>query len=235
MKENYTDITIVLDRSGSMADVAADTIGGFNRFLADQQAAPGEATFTLHQFDDQYETVYDGVAIKDVKPLTDKTFVPRGNTALNDATGRSIINTGARLEKLPESERPKKVVFVIITDGMENASKEYTLEKVNEMIKHQKEKYLWEFVFIGAEQNAVESGGAMGISSTHSLSNAKNSAGTQALYASASSNLRKFRAGGASCMAFTDEDREEQISAGAMLDAMSAKLTGKGKKGGKKK
>src|SRR5688572_21912856 len=117
MNHQLTDITIVLDRSGSMHSVASDTIGGFNRFLADQQKAPGQATLTLNQFDDVFERVIDARDIQQAPPLTNESFQPRNSTALLDAIGRSIRDTGQRLAAMPEPERPGKVVMVIITDG----------------------------------------------------------------------------------------------------------------------
>lgn len=214
MKQNYTDITIVLDRSGSMASVASDTIGGFNRFLADQKAVPGTATITLHQFDDQFETPIKAVNIQSAEPLTDKTFVPRGSTALLDAIGRAVVDTGERMKSLG-NDCAEKVVFVIITDGEENASHEYTREKVLEMIKHQTDTYKWEFVFLGANQDAIKAGMTMGVNAANSMTYAANAVGTQSAFASSSANMRAFRTGAAKSMAYSAEDREAQAKAGA--------------------
>lgn len=215
MKENLTDITIVLDRSGSMQSVSTDTIGGFNEFLKSQKAAPGEATLTLAQFDDVYEIVHQGVNIQDVPDLTTETFIPRGYTALLDAIGRSIIATGSRLAALPESERPSKVIFVILTDGHENASKEMTRAKITEMINHQTKAYQWEFVFLGANQDAIQAGAAMGVSANNSMTYAANAVGTQCVFASVGKRMTSYRAGGQSMGFFEDEDREDQKKAGA--------------------
>lgn len=214
MKTNHTDITIILDRSGSMSSVADDTIGGFNRFLSDQQAAPGTASITLNQFDDQFETVLNGVEIHSAKSLDRTTFVPRGYTALFDAIGRSITDTGARIEAMPESERPEKVVCVIITDGHENASREFIKPKVMEMIQHQREKYQWEFVFLGANQDAIAAAKGFGIAASNAMSFAGNGQGVTAAFASTSRNLQQYRAGGQS-MAYSTQDRQEQLKAGA--------------------
>lgn len=214
MKANHTDITIVLDRSGSMQSVRDDTIGGFNRFLSDQQVAPGSANITLNQFDHEFETVLNGVEIKSARPLDGQTFVPRGNTALFDAIGRSINETGKRIEAMPESDRPEKVVFVIVTDGEENHSREFNKSKVMEMIQHQREKYQWEFVFLGANQDAIAAAGGIGISASNAMTYAHNSVGTCAAFASTSKNLRQFRAGGQS-MGYSVQDREAQANAGA--------------------
>ena len=155
-KPNFIEIAVVLDRSGSMASVRSDTIGGFNAFVTDQRKNLGEVKLSLAQFDDFYEVVYDGKPILEVPLLTEATFVPRGCTALLDAVGKTINALGERLAKTPEHLRPSLVVFVILTDGMENASKEFKLEQVKEMIKHQTEKYSWQFVFLGADQNAFQ-------------------------------------------------------------------------------
>ena len=217
MKTDLTDISVVLDRSGSMQSVRNDTIGGFNAFLKTQKEAPGEATLTLAQFDDQYEVVYSGKSIKDVPELTEKTFVPRGMTALLDAIGRTINATGSRLSALPENERPAKVIFVILTDGDENASKELTKEKVNELIKHQTEAYQWDFVFLGANQDAIKAGASMGILAGNSMSYAANAKGTADAFASVGATMCAYRSGDTSAKTafFSDDDRKKQKQAGA--------------------
>lgn len=215
MKPNYTDITIILDRSGSMSSVASDTIGGFNRFLDDQQKVPGEATLTLNQFDDQYERVLDAVQIKSAKPLNNSTFVPRGSTALYDAIGRSIEDTGKRLESKPEHERPSKVICVIITDGFENSSRKFTGSRISDMISEQRDKYQWEFVFLGANQDAIASAASIGINVANAMTYANNAQGVQSSYASLSRNLTQCRMHATATMAFSKADREEQDEAGA--------------------
>ena len=211
-KQNHTDITIVLDRSGSMSSVAGDTIGGFNRFLKDQKEAPGTANLVLHQFDHAFETPIPSKNIQSVPDLTSATFIPRGNTALLDAIGRAIVDTGSRLSSSPA----EKVVFVIITDGFENASHEYTQTKINEMITHQREKYAWEFVFLGANQDAIKAGVSLGMSANNSMTYAANAAGTCAAFAATSSNLRSMRSGESKTMAYSADDRDEQLKAGAI-------------------
>jgi Mg-chelatase subunit ChlD len=213
MKQNHTDITIVLDRSGSMSSVADDTIGGFNRFLSDQRNAPGTAVITLHQFDDLFETPIKAQDVKIAPELTSKTFVPRGNTALLDAIGRSIVDTGARLQAIDENLRAEKVVMVIITDGQENASHEYNHAKVFEMILHQRDKYKWEFVFLGANQDAIKAATNLGMAAGNAMTYASNSKGTAAAFAATSSNLRAMRCGSAASMAYSADDRDRQAKA----------------------
>lgn len=205
MNNNLTDITVVLDRSGSMSSVANDTKGGFDQFVNDQQKASGEANLTLVQFDNQYEFVHRGKPIKDIPPLD---FQPRGSTALLDAIGRAIIETGARLKGTSEHERPSKVVFVIITDGEENSSKEFKRSQINEMIKHQRDIYKWEFVFLGANQDVIKEAGDLGIATASAMSYAHNSRGVKAAFHTTSMNLSSYRAGDQD-MAYSDKDRKE--------------------------
>jgi hypothetical protein len=211
---NYCDITVVLDRSGSMGPVVDDTIGGFNRFLQDQQAAPGRATLTLVQFDHEYEFVHQGKPVGEVPPLDRNTYGPRGSTALLDAVGRAIQETGARLEAMPEGSRPGKVIFVILTDGMENASREFTRDRINQMISHQREVYSWDFLFLGANQNAIHAGAQIGIAAHAAMTFANNTAGNVAAYGSASNAVLRSRSTGTLCF-FGAEDREAQRKAGA--------------------
>jgi hypothetical protein len=195
-----------------METVRMDTIGGFNEFLKTQKAAPGEATFTLVQFDDQYEIVHDGINIKEVPELIAETFVPRGWTALLDAIGRTVNTTGARLAALSEDERPSKVIFLILTDGEENKSTEFTRAKINEMIKHQTEVYQWDFVFLGANQDAIKSGESMGIKAGNSMTYVADSQGTADAFFSVGVTMCAYRSGDATAKAafFSDEDRVKQ-------------------------
>jgi Mg-chelatase subunit ChlD len=210
MNNDAIDITIVLDRSGSMASVREDTIGGFNSFLEEQKAVPGSAALTLVQFDDQYEVLYEGRRLQDVPLLSAQTFVPRGSTALLDAIGRTVYATGIRLAAQPEHERPGKVLFVIMTDGEENASREFSRRQVFDMLTHQHEKYQWEVVFIGANQDAVATGASYGIPQTNSLNYAATPAGTRRMNAALSQATSRMRGRAASQSAefFEPEDRE---------------------------
>jgi hypothetical protein len=164
MKNDLTEIGIVLDRSGSMEEMAKEAIGGINAFLESQSKLPGEARLTLVLFDHEYLVVEASRPIKEVAPLTAKTYVPRGTTALRDAIGRTIMDIGARLDRTPEDFRPGKVIVAILTDGLENASKEFSARRIQLMINHQREKYAWEFIFLAANQDAVVEGEKLGIS-----------------------------------------------------------------------
>lgn len=218
MKANHADITVVLDRSGSMSSIADDTVGGFNRFLADQKKTAGSCTFTLHQFDHEFETVVPGRDIQSVEPLTSRTFVPRGNTALLDAIGRSIKDTGSRLENASDSERASKVIFVIITDGQENASQEFQHSKIKEMIEHQKKVYSWEFVYLGANQDAISVGAAMGVGASNSSTYSAGKHGTATTYNMMSAKATLFRSGATASMAYSAQDNAEQSAANAKDD-----------------
>lgn len=213
--KNMTDITFVLDRSGSMQCIADDTIGGFNKFLEEQKKEPSPATFTLVQFDDQYEVVRNALPIRDVAPLDRNTFVPRGWTALLDAIGRTINETGKRLAGIPEDERPDKVVFVILTDGMENQSKEFKKAQIAEMIEKQRSQFNWQFLFLGANQDAIQEAGGLGIPGTHAMTYAQNAVGTQSSFKATSAKLSAFRGGArGQSIGYNDDDRKQQQDAG---------------------
>lgn len=193
------EIVCIIDRSGSMLDIRGDAIGGFNSFIEDQKKVPGEATVTFVQFDTEYEVVYSGTPIQDVPELTSSTYVPRGATALRDAIGRTIDDVGARLNSIPQNDRPDKVIVVILTDGHENSSMSYSHEKVLEMIKHQREKYSWEFIYLGATEDAFDVGVSFGILVKDITKYAPTGDGIRAAYMSASvsaSNYRSDSSGG---------------------------------------
>ncbi len=161
MKKNLTEIAVILDESGSMSSCKHDTIGGFNEFIKTQSKIEGDATVTFVKFSDYYKIINEGSPIEKVEKLNECTYTPTYSTALLDAVGRTINSIGTRLSKLPESERPEKVMIVIITDGYENASKEYSKTQIFDMVKHQREKYQWEFLFLGADIDSW--GGDIGI------------------------------------------------------------------------
>jgi hypothetical protein len=192
---NLTEIVCILDRSGSMDVIRDDAIGGFNAFLADQQRLPGEATLTLVLFNDGYQVVYQSVPIGKVKPLTKEDFVPGSMTALLDAVGRTIVSVGKRLTALPEEQRPGKVIVGILTDGQENASREYTRDQVFRMIRHQREVYGWEFAFMAAGQDAFEEAQAIGISKAMTVQFDDQKSYGSGAHMAYSSMCRSFRSG----------------------------------------
>lgn len=190
---DLTEIAVILDRSGSMSVIRDDAIGGFNTFLEGQKAVPGEAKFTLVLFDDKYETVMFRKDLREAEPLTEQTFVPRGSTALLDAIGRTVNEIGAQLAQMPENERPSKVIVAILTDGMENASKEFTRPQIAEMVKHQEEKYAWEFLYLGANQDAFAVGGALGVRRENTANFAATGVGTRGAYDRADKLTTSYR------------------------------------------
>lgn len=205
-----TEVVAILDRSGSMANVVGDAIGGFNTFLKDQQKLDREISLRVVLFDDHYETYYDG-NIKDAPEMNEDTYVPRGMTALRDAIGRGINETGEKLAKLSEEERPNKVIFVILTDGLENASREFAHEQINDMITHQKEKYSWEFVFLAANQDAIATGSSLGFA--HSVNYCSTGVGTRAAFKGMSRGLASYAVSGvasAGSFAPVEDDEEEE-------------------------
>lgn len=163
MNNPTTEIVFILDRSGSMQAMVEPAISGFNRLLREQQQVPGHARFTLVLFDDQYELPFHSVPISEVVELDTGTFIPRGGTALLDAIGRTIDELGEKLANTPEADRPNQVIIAILTDGEENSSTRYTWEKVAKRIRHQTDKYQWQFLFLGANQDAIATAGRMNI------------------------------------------------------------------------
>jgi hypothetical protein len=161
MRNDLTDVTLVVDRSGSMEQIRSDAQGGINAFVADQAKLPGECRITLVQFDDKYEIVHSGIL---ASQWPEYHLSPRGSTALLDAVGRAIIETGNRISAMPEDQRPGLVICVISTDGMENASREFTYKKVSEMISHQQTVYNWQFTFLAANQDAFGQAMDLGLS-----------------------------------------------------------------------
>ena len=214
MKKDYTHITVILDRSGSMESIRDDTIGGFNAFLDQQKSEPGLATLTLAQFDtqDPYEIVHKFQPLDKMPLLTRETFVPRGSTPLLDAMGRGIIDLESSLAGIPEQEKPARVVMVIITDGQENASREFTKEQIEKMIKNKQEKNSWQFVFLSADLAAVDDAISHGFSQGSTMSFDKNSEGTRLAYKSLSSKIANYRADLCDEVLFTEEDRAQQSS-----------------------
>lgn len=181
MNSNLTEIIFLLDRSGSMGGLESDTIGGFNAFIENQRKLEGKTLVTGVLFDDQYEVVWNGAEAEKVKLTTEEYFV-RGCTALLDAVGKTILDVGYRLSKTNEADRPGKVIYVITTDGFENASREFTYKKVKELIKHQQEKYNWEFIFLGANIDAEKEADSLGINIENAYSFEASEEGVESMY-----------------------------------------------------
>jgi len=213
-KKNYTHIGIVLDRSGSMASMKKDVIGGFNTFIEEQNKVEGEATITFAQFDTQYDLLQDFTKLSNVPVLTDHVFQPRGSTALLDAMGKSLTDVRSKVKTMDEEERPEKVIFVFITDGEENASHEYNKDRVFKMIEdlRDEEEINWEFVFIGANQDAIQAGGNVGVRASAALTYDASGAGATTAFMSLSKGMASYRTCSDSNAAysFSDEDRNEQ-------------------------
>ena len=193
MNTNLTEIAFILDRSGSMEPLVEQTIAGFNQFLRDQQALPGQARFTLVLFDDRIETPVDAVPVAEVVALDTKTYTTRGCTALLDAIGHTIDTVGARLAATPEADRPGKVIVAILTDGLENASERYSMADINQRITHQREVYQWEFLFLGANQDAIATASTMGIQTHNSATFAADETGVRACVSSLSRKSSAIR------------------------------------------
>ena len=182
MKKNLTELVLILDRSGSMHGLEEDTIGGFNSMLEKQKGEPGEALVSTVLFDDETQVLHDRVKLREVKPMTRKEYYVRGCTALLDAIGGAIHHIGNIHKYAREEDVPERTLFVITTDGMENASRRYTAQRVKEMIRRQKEKYGWEFLFLGANIDAVETAGHLGITPDRAVKYHCDSEGTRLNY-----------------------------------------------------
>ena len=194
MNKNLTEMVFILDRSGSMSGLESDTIGGYNSLIEKQKNENGEAVVTTVLFDDQYEMIHDHADIQKIKSMDNKTYFARGSTALLDAIGKTINHVGNRYKYAPDNEVPDKTMVVIITDGYENASKEYKLDKVRGMIEHQKEKYNWEFLFLGANIDAVQTAGSFGIAPDRAVTYEADSMGTEINFRAVSDTVSCMRA-----------------------------------------
>lgn len=193
MKSGLTELVFILDRSGSMSGLESDTIGGFNSMIRKQKAQPGEAMVTTVLFDDRYEVIHDRFRIDLIRPLTEQEYYARGCTALLDAIGRTIDKVGRIQKYLPEEERAEKVIVVITTDGLENSSREYSQKKIQKMIQHQKEKYGWEFIFLGANMDAVAEARTFGIEEDRAVTFKNDSKGIQVNYQVVADTLSEMR------------------------------------------
>jgi uncharacterized protein YegL len=194
MKTNLTELVMILDRSGSMAGLESDTIGGYNGMLKKQKEEAGEVVVTTVLFDDQYELLHDRINIKGVRPITEKDYFVRGSTALLDALGKTIHKIANAQEHTGEEERADKVIFVITTDGMENASREYSYEKIKELVERQKAKHGWEFIFLGANIDAISTAEKFGIGADRAANYVSDREGTQLNYEAINCAVSEFRA-----------------------------------------
>ena len=193
MEKGLTELVFIVDRSGSMAGLEKDTIGGFNAMLKEQAELEGEARVTTVLFDNQYRLLHDRIDIRAVAPLTEKDYRVGGGTALLDAIGRTIKKIRAVQKQTAEEYRAEKVLFVIITDGEENSSRKYSAEQIKECIEHQQEKYGWEFVFFGANMDAVLEASKLGIAAEFARGWLANAAGTAMAYNDMSAIMAEIR------------------------------------------
>lgn len=196
MKNNLTELVFILDKSGSMAGLESDTIGGYNSMLKKQQLEPGEAIVTTVLFDDDYELLHDRINIKGIRPITEQDYFVGGCTALLDAIGKTIHKIGNAQRHTSEAERAAKVMFVITTDGMENASKEYSYAKIRTMVERQQQKYGWEFIFLGANIDAFDTARDIGIKPDMTANYHADSIGTQVNFMAVSEAISEIRAQG---------------------------------------
>ena len=207
--EKKVDITIVLDRSGSMKSIREETIRGYNRFISDQLENKINARITLIQFDHEYQVLFEAVKLKHVNKLTGDTYRPRGLTALLDAIGKTIKLSKDRYKLIKKEKRPDRILFVIITDGQENNSTSYNRDMIFKKIRKMESKHSWEFIFLGANQDAISEAENYGIKAKRAMTFAADAVGTNDVFEAISNNAcyslttnEEFE--------FTDEDREKQ-------------------------
>lgn len=196
MENGLTELVFIIDRSGSMEGLEPDTIGGFNAMLKEQQQVKGAAYVTTVLFNDKYELLHNRLDIQSISPLTQKDYTVRGITALLDAIGKTIHNMRKAQRDVMEEERANKVIFFIITDGQENASRHYSVDMIRERIEHQKKKYGWEFIFFGANMDAIAEAGKIGIAADRAQNYFSDSFGTKGAYTSMSVLSKAFRTTG---------------------------------------
>ena len=213
MKKNLTEIVFILDRSGSMAGLVQDTIGGFNAMIEKQKAEPGEALISTVLFDNESVVIHDRLDVQKIEPMTQKEYCVGGCTALLDAIGGAIHHIGNVHKYARDEDRPEKTLFVITTDGMENASHKYTYSRVKEMIERQKRRYDWEFIFLGANIDAAKEAARFGIHADHAANYHADQRGTREIYEAmnkAVSNVRSNRPMSADWKRNVDRDFESR-------------------------
>ncbi|MGI6344940.1 MAG: vWA domain-containing protein [Bacillota bacterium] len=214
MKKNLTELVFILDKSGSMSGLESDTIGGFNSMLEKQKAVEGDARITTVLFNHGYEVLHDRIAIRAVAPITEMEYSVGGSTALLDAIGRTINKIVSAQKHTLAEFRADKVLFVIITDGMENASREFTYGQVRSMIEYEKSRYGWEFIFLGANIDAVEFAGRFGIAPERAQNFHADSEGTRLNYAVTADAVRSFRTSGSIRDDWGEEIRQDFVRRG---------------------
>lgn len=200
---NLTHLVFLLDRSGSMETIKSDIEGGFAAFIDEQKAAEGECVVTLAQFDTHYDVVYAGLPVREVPPLNLK---PRGGTALLDAMGRLLTDTRAEIAAQPEQQRPGTVIIAIMTDGQENSSRDWSYPAIKSLVEQQTANADWQFMYMGADQDAIEVGASLGVSRAHSVTYGKGK--SRRAMAAASANIRDYR-------------REKMLDIGAAMPVFS--------------
>lgn len=214
MKKGLTELIFILDKSGSMSGLEKDTIGGYNSMLEKQKALDGACFITTVLFDNQYDLLHDRIDIRAVKPITEKEYCVGGSTALLDAIGTTIHKIGNAQRNTADDYRAEKVMFVIITDGEENSSREYSSQKVKEQIERQKEKYGWEFIFIGSNIDAVETARGFGIDADRAVDYVSDSKGTALNFNMLNEAVAEFRECGAVPQASLDAIRKDMKNRG---------------------
>ena len=214
MKKNLTELVFILDKSGSMSGLEKDTIGGFNSMLDQQRKVDGECVITTVLFDNRYELLHDRIDIRAVQPITGKEYFVGGSTALLDAIGKTIHKIGTVQKNTTEEYRAEKVMFLIITDGEENASRCYSSMQIRQMIQRQKERYGWEFIFLGANIDAVETAGRFGIDADRAVDYVPDGEGTELNFRMMSETVATFRECGAVPTACLDEIRKDMKKRG---------------------
>ena len=205
MRKNLTEIVFILDRSGSMAGLEADTIGGFNAMIEKQKKEPGEALISTVLFDNETDVIHDRVNIQNIPNMTEKEYYVRGCTALLDAVGGAIHHIGNVHKYARKEDVPEKTLFVITTDGMENASRKYSYEQLKAMIQRQKEKYGWEFIFLGANIDAAREAARFGIDADRAANYHADHQGTAVIYQAVSEAVCSVRA----CRPMTNDWRRK--------------------------
>jgi uncharacterized protein YegL len=223
MKKGLTELIFILDRSGSMSGLEQDTIGGYNSLLSKQKNEPGDANITTVLFDDKYELLHDRIDLKKIEPITDSEYFVRGTTALLDAIGRTIDKIKNTQKQLSEKARAQNVMFVITTDGMENASKEYRFDKIKVMIEEQKEKHGWEFLFIGANIDAIETAGKFGISPNHAVNYCHDARGTELKYRAIEKAVSQVRRSKSLSADWKEELENDNKKRGAIMNSVVRK------------